>query len=124
MIQPESKLLSTTTSHDGGNVVITCLGSAETEALSTLASALDAVHKDAIETSAGSVIADIRGLEFASSSCLKAFVTWLQRVQELDDDHRYKVKFRSNPRHSWQRRSLGALAAFASGVVEIDTEAQ
>ena len=122
MNQPDSKLLSTTTSRDGDNVVITCLGSAETEALPTLAFALDAIHQDAIKCSAGSVIADVRGLEFASSSCLKAFVTWLQRVQELDDEHRYKVRFRSNPQHSWQRRSLGALAAFAAGVVEIETE--
>jgi hypothetical protein len=103
--------------------VITCSGSAETEALSDLATALDALHSDAMKQSAPSVVADIRGLEFASSSCLKAFVSWLQRVQELDDEHRYKVRFRSNPRHSWQKRSLGALAAFAAGVVEIEAEA-
>jgi len=88
-----------------------------------LSTALAAAHDDALKSSAPAVIADLRGLEFASSSCLKAFVTWLQRVQELDATRRYKVKFRSNPRFSWQRRSLGALAAFASSVVEIETVA-
>jgi hypothetical protein len=116
-----SPLLSATTSHDGTNVVITCTGCAETEVLPELAAALDAVHTDAMKRSASTVIADIRDLEFASSSCLKAFVSWLQRVQELEDHQRYKIRFRSNPRHSWQRRSLGALAAFAAGVVEIET---
>jgi hypothetical protein len=120
--QQESRLLSAETSHDGNALVLTCTGSAETEAFEALSDALSNVHDDAVKRSAPQVIADVRELEFASSSCLKAFVTWLQRVQELDDDHRYKVKFRSNPRHSWQKRSLGALAAFAAGVVEIETE--
>ena len=115
--------LSTQTSHDGDSIVIVCTGSAESETFSDLAAALDAAHADAMKHSVRAVVADVRRLEFASSSCLKAFVTWLQRVRELDDNVRYKVRFRSNASHSWQRRSLGALAAFAVGVVEIETEA-
>ena len=118
-----ASLLTTVQSRDGESLVITCTGSAETEALAGLEQALDTLHADAVAGSARAVIADIRGVEFASSSCLKAFVTWLQRVQSLEDDRRYKVVFRSDPRHSWQRRSLGALAAFAAGVVELRTEA-
>ena len=114
--------LSTRTSHDGDCVTIVCTGSAETETFPELSAALDAAHSDAVKSSARSVVADVRALEFASSSCLKAFVTWLQRVRELEEGQRYKVRFRSNARHSWQRRSLGALAAFASGLVEIETE--
>jgi len=105
-------------------MVLTCSGSAETEALESLNAVLNGLHQDVVSNSTRNVIADVRGLEFASSSCLKAFVTWLQRVQELDDSHRYQILFRSNPSHSWQRRSLGALAAFASGVVRIESEAQ
>jgi hypothetical protein len=109
-------------SDDGANVVLTCSGSAETTSFDVLTHALQRVHQAAMQRSVASVIADVRALEFASSSCLKAFVSWLQQVQELDDRQRYKVRFRSNPRYSWQRRSLGALAAFAAGVVEIETE--
>jgi hypothetical protein len=115
-------LLSTKTTHDGASVVLTCVGCAETESFAELSAALDAVHQDAMAHSAPAVIADVRGLEFANSMCLKAFVTWLQRIQELDDHQRYKVRFRSNPRHLWQRHGLDALAAFAAGVVEIDAE--
>ena len=115
-------LLFAETKHEGSTLVLTCSGCAESASFDTLSAALSAVHQDAMKRSAQSVIADVRALEFASSSCLKAFVNWLQHVQELDDGQRYKVRFRSNPRHSWQRRSLGALAAFAAGVVEIETE--
>lgn len=114
--------LKTAQSRDGDTVTLTCSGSAETEAATELAQALDGVHSDALAGSTRSVVADLRGLEFASSSCLKELVTWLKRVQALDEAQRYSVEFRSNPAHSWQRRSLGALADFASGFVKI-TEA-
>ena len=117
-----SESLSTVTTHDGAIVVLTCRGSAETRAFSELSAALDAVHRDALDHAATEVIADVRALEFASSSCLKAFVTWLQRVLELDTPQRYKVRFRSNLEHSWQRRSLGAFAEFAGEVVRIEAE--
>src|SRR5262245_29656866 len=114
--------LSAVRSRDGDTLMITCTGFAESDSASALSAALEGVHRDAVDGAARSVVADLRGLEFASSSCLKQFVTWLKRVQALDDDHRYKVVFRSNPRHSWQRRSLGALADFAANVVEIRSE--
>ena len=116
--------LTASTSRDGETMHLTCLGSAESGAMTQLAQAIDGVHAEAIGSPTREVIADIRGLEFASSSCLKVFVTWLQRVKELEDTQRYRVVFRSNPRHSWQRRSLGALAAFAGNVVAIEAEVE
>lgn len=113
--------LVATTAREGDVIVLTCTGSAESEALGELASTLEQLHASAMKTSAEEVIADIRDLTFASTPCLKAFVLWLQRVQELDDENRYRVRFRSDPKHSWQRRSLNALRAFASGVVEIES---
>jgi hypothetical protein len=120
---PPTSLLNTVQTRDGASIVLTCSGSAETEALEKLQQALDSVHADAMKASAPTVIADVRAVEFASSSCLKVFVSWLQRVQQLEDERRYKVVFRSDLRHSWQRRSLGALAAFAAGIVELRPEA-
>ena len=116
-----TELLTTSTAREATMLVFTCSGCAETEAFAKLAAALDAVHQDATQHPTQVVVADIRELEFASSSCLKAIVTWLDRIQDLDDTHRYKVRFRSDARHSWQRRSLGALAAFAGDIVEIES---
>lgn len=101
-----------------------CTGSAETEALAALREAIDSLHHDVIRGPARTVVADVRELEFASSSCLKLFVSWLERVQELDDAHRYRVVFRADPRHAWQRRSLGALASFAADLVRVESEPQ
>jgi hypothetical protein len=115
--------LSTTASRDGQQVVLVCSGSAESESVDALTRALDDAHATAVGAAATTVVADLRGLEFATSSCLKVFVSWLQRVQKLESN-RYKVVFRSTPTYSWQRRSLGALAAFAKDIVEIRSEAE
>lgn len=121
-MRSSSDQLTATTSREGATIILTCSGSAETDALSQLRVVLSTLHEEALRTSTREVVADIRALEFATSSCLKELVTWLMRIIELDDDRRYQVRFRSNPRHSWQRRSLGALAAFAGNVVQIETE--
>lgn len=118
-----------TTSHlnvaltqDSGALVLTCSGSAESDSFEALTAALDSLHAKTLESSGQAVVVDLRTLSFATSSCLKVFVSWLQRVQELEDPQRYKVQFKSNAKHAWQRRSLAALRAFASGVVEVQTE--
>jgi len=118
-----ASLLTAEQSREGDTFVVAFTGSAETESLDYVASALGKLHDAALAASSRSVTVDIRALEFASSSCLKAFVSWLQRVQQLDDARRYKIVFRSDNRHTWQRRSLTALSAFAAGVVEIRPEA-
>lgn len=115
--------LSTSSTRDGDRIVLTCSGSAESDSIAALQAALETTHDSATHATVHSVVADLRGLEFAASSCLKVFVSWLQRVQKLDTTERYKVVFRATAQHSWQRRSLGALAAFAADVVEIHTEA-
>ncbi len=115
-----AQLLSAETSDDGTNLVLTCAGSAESESSGALFTTLTGLHERAIGRAAQTVVADIRELEFAASSCIKAFVAWLQQIQQLDDAQRYKVRFRHNPRYAWQQRSLAALAAFAAGVVEIE----
>ena len=115
-----AQLLSAETSDDGTNLVLTCTGSAESESSGALFTTLAGLHDRAVGRAARAVIADIRELEFASSSCIKAFVAWLQQIQQLEDGQQYKVRFRSNPRYAWQMRSLNALAAFAAGVVEIE----
>lgn len=122
-VQSKSKSLAFEVTRESNAIVIACTGSAETESLDALHQALGGVHDDALRNPVPTVIADIRGLEFATSSCLKVFVTWLQRVLDLDEAQRYQIVFRANPRHSWQRRSLVALAAFATDIVRVEQEA-
>jgi hypothetical protein len=105
---------------NGDVLTLTCSGTADATALDRLDQQLADVHRAAITAPTREVIVDLRELEFASSSSIKSFATWLHLIQQ-HADQRYKVRFRSNPRYSWQRRSLGALATFAPEIVEVDT---
>jgi hypothetical protein len=55
-----------------------------------------------------------------NSSCLKALVTWLSNVQRRPATQQYKIRFLQEPAAHWQMRSLGALAAFAPGIVQVE----
>lgn len=101
------------------HTVVTLVGAAEGPAIPELGKALSRVHDQAVAAKKREVLVDLRDLEFATSSSLKAFVTWLQGVHELAPEARYRVVFQSSPRHHWQARSLHALKAFAGDVVEI-----
>jgi hypothetical protein len=86
--------------------------------------ALDGFLKDADQHvrdgGAREVIVDLQQLEFMNSSCFKAFVSWIGRLQELPQDRQYKIRFRADQRMLWQRRSLHALACFAVDLIKIE----
>ncbi len=95
------------------------VGVADAEGADQLAAALAELHRNALAGSASEVTIDLVDLEFASSTAIKEIVSWLQLVIELPAEQRYRVRFKSSPKHSWQTRSLRAIAAFAGDVVEI-----
>jgi len=104
---------------DSGALVMTISGSAESDAVDELSAFITAAHEQADREQVVRVVTDLRELEFATSSSLKVFATWLLAVAEQPAR---MVVFRTNPKHSWQRRSLSALAACAPGQVEIKAE--
>jgi hypothetical protein len=114
--------LVTAVARNGDVLTLTCSGTADATSLDRLDQQLADVHRAAVTMPTSEVLVDLRSLEFASSSCIKSFATWLHLIQQ-QGDQRYRVRFRSNPRFSWQRRSLGALATFAPEIVEVDTGA-
>lgn len=68
----------------------------------------------------GEVVVDVRSLEFMNSSCFKAFVSWIGRLQELAPEAQYRIRFLSDQRMLWQRRSLHALSCFAVNLISIE----
>lgn len=104
-----------------GNVVVTLSGAAEGASIEELGKALAHVHEQAVG-SAREVVVDLRALEFATSSSIKAFVTWLQSIHELEPEVRYLAVFVSTKRHPWQERSLRALKAFAGDAMTVRDE--
>ena len=63
----------------------------------------------------------MRQLEFMSAAAFNALVGWLALLSDLPPEHRYRIRFRSNPNIRWQRRSLCALSCFATDVVAIES---
>ena len=104
-----------------GEVRLKLSGTADADVLPALNSAIGAAHLQAAQGHLERVVVDLRALEFMNSSCFKVFVSWLSEVRQLAQP--YRVRVLSNPERHWQRRSLAALTAFASGLVEVETSA-
>jgi hypothetical protein len=80
---------------------------------------VDAVHDELVKKSLKEVHVDFRELEFCNSSGFKAFIHWIQKIQELPEAQRYGLKFVSNPARKWQRTSLLALSCYGVNSVTI-----
>jgi hypothetical protein len=103
-----------------GNVLTTKLrGTADYSAIDLLDKLLTQTHVDATKHPASEVVVDLRDLEFMNSSCFKSFVSWITDVQELDAGAQYKVRFLSNPKLHWQKRSLHSLRCFAVELITV-----
>ncbi len=96
-------------------------GSAEIPAAAVMTLLVQALHARALANAVASVTLDFTNLEFMSSSCFKSLVTWVNEVSELDPAKRYKIRFRTDPRIPWQRRSLHALKTMATDVISVET---
>lgn len=113
----DDRVIKTATRSDGDNLVFVVEGAAESDSMDTLQSAITAADQQAKTIKAQQIVADIRSLEFCTSSCLKVFATW---VVEMPTPAPYKIVFLSNPAHSWQRRSLKALTMCAPEVASVE----
>lgn len=98
-----------------------CLaGDANMNAVDPLGRSLADVHGRAVLAAATEVVVDLRQLEFMNSACFKKIVTWITHVEEVEAGSRYRIRFISNPKIHWQRRSLHALHMFAIDLVSVD----
>lgn len=82
---------------------------------------LGGVHAHVLAHATKLVRVDMRDLEFMSSSCIKSFVVWVEKIQALDAEKLYHVLILSSASHRWQRRSLSALSCFAADLIEVET---
>jgi hypothetical protein len=105
---------------DGGfSLMLT--GTADLRVQQELETFLFKVNELALARSAPEIAVDLRKLEFMNSSCFKAFVSWIGQLQEVERGRQYRIRFLSDPRMLWQRRSLHALSCFAVDLITIET---
>ena len=93
-------------------LVVQLKGSADHASLTALEQLIDRAQSEARSARPVEAVVDIRELEFMNSSSLKVFVSWIADLHE-EVDQTYKLKFLSNTKYHWQRRSLVSLRTFA-----------
>lgn len=103
-----------------GKVSLLLQGTADLRVQESLDAFLKRADACARAESSGEVVVDVRALEFMNSSCFKAFVSWIGRLQELPPEAQYRIRFLSDQRMLWQRRSLHALSCFAVNLISIE----
>ena len=103
-----------------GTLVVSLVGTVEFSNKGKVDEFLRKVHAAARDREAREVIVDFRGLEFMNSSCLKAFVAWIDTILALPAAEQYRVVFVSSREIAWQKRSLLALSCLAVGLVSIE----
>jgi anti-anti-sigma factor len=108
---------------NGDQVRLRLSGSVDMDAVPMLDPFLRRLHAEVLRERFRLVVFDLSGLQFMSSSPLQCFVAYINLVNKLAAEQRYGVRFVSNPKLHWQRRSLEALYRFAPDVVSIESGA-
>jgi hypothetical protein len=93
-------------------------GNGDAEAIAPLDRFLKLLHKNLTDDKSTNVTVDLGDLYFMNSSCLKAFVSWIYKVNTTGRP--YQIHLQMNPRQPWQRRSLEPLKRLAPAVVFLD----
>jgi len=107
----------------GASISVWLKGNAGYEALGALETVLARVHTEAQRFEVAEAVVDLRQLKLMNYACLRAFISWITGVQELNEQRRYRVRLQVNPALYWQRRGLPALCGgFATDLVSITDE--
>lgn len=97
--------------------VLSLSGVGDTESKEALRDFLLDAHRSAVRDGAREVCVDWLRLEFLNSSCLKAFLTWINEIRSTPGC--YAVRLRLDPASYWQRRSAEALVGFGGDEASI-----
>ena len=116
-----SDVFKAVTTRNEKSLVLVLSGTADLRAQSGLETYLFQINEIALSTEVPEVVVDIRRLEFLNSSCFKAFVSWVGQLQEIEHTRQYRIRFLSDARLLWQRRSLHALSCFAVDLITVES---
>ncbi len=101
--------------------VLRLTGSADSSVTAPLDGLLAELHEEVLGKHLREVVVDMTAVDFMSSPCFKGFLTWIERLQELAPEVRYRIRMRSNPSILWQKHGLQALSCFDTELVKIET---
>ncbi len=90
-------------------------GTGEAEGAAVLDRFLGVLHQQALSRELREVVIELWELEFINSSCLKAMVAWIYKVDT--EGRPYKIRLLRDASLHWQRTSLATLQRLAPEVV-------
>jgi len=93
-------------------------GTGEAEGAAVLDRFLGLLHRQALSSELRRVTIELEELEFINSSCLKAMVAWIYKVDT--EGRPYKIHLRRDASRHWQRTSIATLQRLAPEVVVIE----
>jgi hypothetical protein len=70
---------------------------------------LQEVHDNILAKAIKAVDVDITDLQFLNSSGIREFVDWVMKLNELEEEKKYTIKFLCNAEHKWQDSSLSTV---------------
>lgn len=97
-------------------------GTGEAEGAAVLDRYLGVLHQHALTRELREVVLELWELEFINSSCLKAMVAWIYKVDT--EGRPYKIRLLRDASLHWQRTSIATLQRLAPEVVVIEERAR
>src|SRR5689334_217909 len=97
-------------------------GTGEAEGAAVLDRFLAQLHQQALSRELREVTLELMELEFINSSCLKAMVAWIYKVDT--EGRPYKIRLLRDASLHWQRTSIATLQRLAPEVVVIEDRAK
>lgn len=96
-------------------------GTGEAEGAAVLDRFLALLHQQALARELSEVTIELEELEFINSSCLKAMVAWIYKVDT--EGRPYKIRLLRDASLHWQRTSIATLQRLAPDVVIVQDKA-
>jgi hypothetical protein len=93
-------------------------GTGEADGAAVLDRYLGLLHQQAVSRELREVTLELWDLEFINSSCLKAMVAWIYKVDT--EGQPYKIRLLRDASLHWQRTSIATLQRLAPDVVIIE----
>jgi hypothetical protein len=102
---------------DGDRLVARLAGTADMRVQTKLEEFLKVLSESA--AAAQEVRVELTDLEFMNSSCLAAFIHWIDDMEKLPRGA-CRIVFRSNKKHRWQQRSLTSMTSLGYSFVSVE----
>ena len=106
------------TTSDG--IELRLIGSADTAALTGFRTLLEKLHVELLGKQVREIVVDMQATDLIAAPCFNELVNWVQRLQELPPEQRYRIRMRSNPTIAWQKHGLQALSCFDTDIIIIE----